>query len=216
LISAAESGLEHVSTSYDGRWLVAAGQPKSLLVDLQNPSRRVPFGLGENLIGVSISPDDRWLAAGAFMGSGVTIWDAQTGQRARQLITNQNVQAAFSPDGKTLVSISDKEYALWDTGSWQPRKRVPLHLATISGGPVAFSRDGSLLAIAPDLRRIKLLNPRTGDELATLTAPEPRNLDCLSFSADAGILVAGTMDHLVHLWDIRALRRDLAQLGLDW
>src|SRR5262249_22121242 len=216
LVSEPGRAWEYLSLSFDGKWLAAAGRGESTLIDLRDPSHRVQFGLGEKLTRVSISRDHRWLAGGAYMGSGVTIWDAQTGARVGQLVTNQNAQVAFSPDGLTLATTSEKEYCLWSTASWKLRKRVTIGTAIISGGPIAFSRDGKLLGLAPDLRQILLVNAQTGEELATLTAPDTLHHPCLAFSADGGYLAAGTSDHLVHLWDLHALRRQLAEMNLDW
>jgi hypothetical protein len=38
----------------------------------------------------------------------------------------------------------------------------------------------------------------------------------LSFSPDGNLLAAAMMDHTVQIWDIRAIRRQLAAIGLDW
>ena len=57
----------------------------------------------------------------------------------------------------------------------------------------------------------------TGKELATFEAPRnyggelgPR------FSPDGSWLAVPTGNHTTHLWDLRAIRRGLAELDLDW
>ena len=56
-----------------------------------------------------------------------------------------------------------------------------------------------------------------GRELATLDAgPGPSaHFFCLAFSPDGTYLAAGR-DHIIHLWDLRRIRDQLAGLGLDW
>jgi tetratricopeptide (TPR) repeat protein len=81
---------------------------------------------------------------------------------------------------------------------------------------VAFSRDGQLLAILPTPQEVRLLDPNTGLELATLTAPDRHMILGLCFSPDGCQLAAGTQHSLVQLWDLRTIRARLAALGLDW
>jgi WD40 repeat protein len=96
------------------------------------------------------------------------------------------------------------------------RRRVKLDLGSAVAGPVAFSSDVRLLAVAANRHAIKLLHPQTGEEYATLTAPDPQNLTRLSFSADGQRLAAATIGRAVQIWDLRVLRRELAELGLAW
>ncbi len=216
VFSNAHRDFQNISLSNDGELLAVAGQTVSFVIGLKNPSHPVEFSRGLRQSRVSVSPDHRWLAAGAFAASGVTLWDLHTGAFVRQLVTNENAQVAFSPDGRTLLTATEKEYCFWNTDSWQVRRRAPLELANSSGGPIAFSRDGKLLALAPALQQVLLLDPGTGEELARLTSPQPRNLSALALSADGGQLAGATLDGVVHLWDLHSLHRELAALNLDW
>ena len=82
--------------------------------------------------------------------------------------------------------------------------------------PVAFSPDGTLLAVAATRQEIQLIEARTGDPLATLTPPLPMNLVTMRFSADSRHLAAQTLGPVIHVWDLHALRRKLRVPGLDW
>jgi WD40 repeat protein len=81
---------------------------------------------------------------------------------------------------------------------------------------MAFSRDGRLLAI-DDAGRVRLVDPDSGREVATLDAGTGSlaNFFCMAFSPDGTHLAAGR-DHMIHLWDLRRIRAQLAGLGLDW
>jgi WD40 repeat protein len=103
---------------------------------------------------LEISPDGRWLVAGAELG-GVTLWDRQTGEEiplAPEAGTNGGTKgfANFSPDS-TLVVYTDQTYAspggrisLFDT---RTRKRQPpITNSWWTGGVPAFSSDGRVFA----------------------------------------------------------------------
>jgi hypothetical protein len=58
---------------------------------------------------------------------------------------------------------------------------------------------------------VQLSDPATGREFATLEAPEPSEGYSMSFSPDGSELVAD-----LQVWDLRLIRQQLAEIGLDW
>jgi WD40 repeat protein len=216
IVSKPGSDLQRGSFSADGRRFVAAGHRRSLLVDVNHPEQTIEFSRNRAQSFAVISPDNLWVAAASHVGQDVTIWDARDGRFLRQLLAGDNAQVAFSPDGRAFATATTRECVLWDVRSWQARRRWSLRL---SGGvpvPVVFSPDDRFLAVAATWSEIRLLDTSTGDELATLTPPLPNNLNSLVFSADGRYLVGHTLARLVHVWDLHALRRELAALKLDW
>lgn len=73
-----------------------------------------------------------------------------------------------------------------------------------------------MLAIARTLTDVQLVDPTDGKALATLQAPEPRQVSWLCFSPDGDRLAVATTGDQVQLWDLRLVRQQLAALGLDW
>ncbi len=144
------------------------------------------------------------------------IWNARDGTLLCHLLENDNARLALSPDGATLATATAGELVLWNTAAWQPRWRTKTGAVDAVPVPAAFSPDGTLLAVALTRQEIQLLDPHTGNPLATLTAPLPLNLVTLRFSADGRHLAAQTLGPVIHLWDLHALRRELRALGLDW
>jgi serine/threonine protein kinase/WD40 repeat protein/tetratricopeptide (TPR) repeat protein len=210
----------------DGRRLLARQSPEPLAqhssyhaaivaVDLANPSaRQVLIPDVQSLAELALSPDGEWAATGTTGGTAVKVWDARTGRLVRELTTGGRV--AFSPAGKRLVTDS-AETIFWETGCWE--RKLTLKRPRWASPCVAFAPDGRLLAVTTGWNpgeKIGLLDPTTGRELATLTGPDPIPVHDLAFSPDATLLAVYAGFDTIQLWDLRALRGRLAEIGLDW
>jgi serine/threonine protein kinase/WD40 repeat protein/tetratricopeptide (TPR) repeat protein len=171
-----------------------------------------------------LSPDGRWAATGSWHSDGPKVWDARTGKLVRHL-TTEDASVCFSPDDKWLVTGSQKEYVLWEVGSWKRGTKIVRKQGYV-GGIMAFSPDSKLLAIGNSRWDLQLIDPRTGRQLATLPNSESASVDYLAFSPDGSQLEIvthsqelrrGTSRHPeLHVLDVRALRRQLGEMGLDW
>jgi serine/threonine protein kinase/WD40 repeat protein/tetratricopeptide (TPR) repeat protein len=170
--------------------------------------------------GRALSPDGRWAATGSWWNSpwrdGPKVWDARTGKVVRHLTTEDMTSVCFSPDGKWLVTGSPTEYVLWEAGSWKRIITIVRKQGGRSFGAMAFSPDSKLLAIKNSLSDGQLIDPRTGRQLATLPDLNFHNIDLLAFSPDGSRLEMVTDSAELHVLDLRALRRQLAAMGLDW
>ncbi len=63
---------------------------------------------------------------------------------------------------------------------------------------------------------VRLVDARTDQELATLPAPDLPVVDRLCFSPDGSRLACLMETMGVQMWDLRYLRAQLADMGLDW
>src|SRR5262249_7827607 len=81
---------------------------------------------------------------------------------------------------------------------------------------VVFSGDGAVMAVRHSLYQIKLLDPSTGRELASLEPPFPSPVDGLFLSPRGTRLVASTRTGVASVSDLRRSRRQLAGKNLDW
>jgi WD40 repeat protein len=72
-----------------------------------------------------------------------------------------------------------------------------------------------MLAIARSAWTVQLIDAATGEEIVTLSAPDPQHINSLCFSPDAGHLAAATNNHTIQLWDLRLVRRQLEELNFD-
>jgi WD40 repeat protein/predicted Ser/Thr protein kinase len=208
--------LGHLALSRDGQTLaVALGRGEAAILHGDRLAEKVLLGPQSNLAFVAVSPDGRWVATGTRHGSGINVWDPRTGQRLSEWPSNE-AAVAFSPDGRWLVGNSPDEYRSWEAGSWRPTALQFIRDNAWVPGPMAFSPDGKLLAVTRTSQLVALIDPVTGRELATLSAPDLEPIEGLCFSPNSTALAAACSTHFIQLWDLRRIRGQLARIGLDW
>jgi WD40 repeat protein len=164
------------------------------------------FGAGGDriVLGGSAPTEETWLIdAATGRPSGVPI-----------VVTFPVVGRSFSPDGKTLLLLGDRQAELWDTASGQRRGDPMAHEAAINC--TAISPDGALLATASDLK-VRLWETATGRPIGEpLQHPSPVRDLAFNHSGKALLThcshakISGprlvVRDAMARLWDARTGR----------
>jgi WD40 repeat protein len=192
----------------DERCVILGGGALRQQVEMKEPHPGIRY--------LALSPEGRWAATGAWQERVVKVWDAHSGDLLQTIATPDMASVAFSPDGRWLV-IGSADYRFLEVGTWGEVRRVTRPPMEQFPPAMAFSRDGRMLALCHAERSIRLVDPHTGQELATLEAPDPWPVRTLSVNPDATQLAAGgegTAEY--HIWDLHQIRGQLAKLGLDW
>jgi WD40 repeat protein/Tfp pilus assembly protein PilF/tRNA A-37 threonylcarbamoyl transferase component Bud32 len=202
----------YLSQSAGGR-VLAVNLRGGKAVVLRDGRDEIALGGQANRETIASSPDGRWVACSTWHGEGTRIWDAGSGALVQSL-PGGDAQVAFSPDGRWLALGSQGEYRLWEAGSWQPTGRRWPRRSDLPPGCLAFRCDGRLLAIAPNNCHIRLVDPDTGAELATLTSPNSQPYAHLCFCGDGSRLAALSPPNSIHVWDLTRIRRQLAERNL--
>jgi hypothetical protein len=202
--------------SADGRVVALPDFYRGAVLLHLDSQRRLRLGPQEDVRSCAVSPDGRWVATGSHnlsQGGGAKVWDARTGRLLCTLPAGRYCQVQFSPDGKWLLTGGGRP-RLWAVPTW---KEGPLLHGTAQNPHAAFSADGKWLALGDAPGVVRLLIPGTGEEMARLTAPEKSRLYPRCFTdGGAELITIGWDSGAIHIFDLRAIRTQLAELGLDW
>jgi WD40 repeat protein len=203
--------------SRDGSWAVVSELNKGRAVLLSLADTRAPVSYPyQQVFEATFSPDGKLLATGNLGNQGVPvqIWEVPSGRKVHDLPGTAYARVAFTPDGNWLVTVTRTAYQFWKVGTWEPGLNIPR--PGHSSGPLAFSSDGRMMACMPEPLTVKLLDAKTGNELATLTPPTPTSVEDVCFSPDGTKIAVSTGTAITYLWDLRLIRRQLREMNLDW
>jgi WD40 repeat protein len=188
-----------------GTWVLHAGEAE--------PRHRLDPGVGA--AHVAVSADGRWVATALHLDDTLKIWDAGSGQLLRQLQPGGGAAfCEFSPDGKWLATgLGGNRLWAVDAQPWREGPQVRSGTGVIS----VFSPDSQLLAHDTNSGAVRLVEVASGRELLQL--PDPQLHSALPlFTPDGTRLITPTSGTVpgIHVWDLRAIRQELAGMGLDW
>jgi serine/threonine protein kinase/WD40 repeat protein/tetratricopeptide (TPR) repeat protein len=216
LLSASRVGEGHASSA-DGSVVVIANTPLgALLLHRDRPGPPRVLGQQEDVRRGDVSPDGRWVATGNWhdhQGIGAKVWEAASGRLVKDLRVSGGCSVGFSPEGKWLLTTGGG-CRLWAVGTWAEGPFIGKEAG------FAFSPDGQLLAVGGrggEPAVIRLVEPATGREYVRLEAPEQTRLAPQCFTPDGTQLIAyGVESRSLYVWDLRLIRKQLDEMGLDW
>ena len=105
---------------------------------------------------------------------------------------------AWSPDGKSLATASNKTVRLWDTSTGRETRRLEGHSSFVRS--VAWSPDGKTLASASD-DTVRLWDTSTGSETRRFEGHSSW-VTSVAWGPDGTSLASASNDGTMRLWDI--------------
>jgi eukaryotic-like serine/threonine-protein kinase len=173
------------------------------------PERTIHVGPLDDCRYIAISPDGQWLATGSH-NRGAQVWRIHDATKVAELpIDGPTGGVSFSPDGKWLMTEA-APCRLWEVGEWREARQV-------GGQGRCFTPDGRCVVVAEPSRVIRLVEIESGRTEARLESPDLCALAWAACSPDGARLVVTTNDGpAVHVWDLRAIGRQLKEIGLAW
>jgi RNA polymerase sigma factor (sigma-70 family) len=169
------------------------------------------------IVAQTFTPDGRYVAAQLANASPTSIeieprvhfFDAATGKVVRSLDIGSSFDCVlFSPDGKTLVTVSKGGPNFMATFREEATGRVRLEIGplTMWRSPLTFSRDGRLFADGAGDGSVRVWDAFRGILLRRIDGHRGQVTD-LSFARDGRRLVSTSYDTTALVWD-------LAELGI--
>jgi WD40 repeat protein len=209
------------AVSADGRLCGIVGNDRCQIFRTDTFAKQSETGLQPGMRFIALSPNGALLASGAWQRSGVRVWDANTGALVKELSARDGDSEAtatvvFSPDGRYLVTSIISEYCFWEVGAWTLARRIPQHPDNDFPAAMAFTRDGKIFAGTHSRNVVRLFDAATGNVLADLEAPNSSEVTSISFNHDGTQLAACESRDALRIWDLRLIRKQLADMGLDW
>ena len=182
--------VENVAFSPDGKILASAAGEKT------TRSMRTP-GIYQNLSG----------------SNNIILWDTKTGRQAITLKghTSYVESIAFSPDGQTLVSGSQKgNMRFWDVRDGKQQKTIDLHNDSITS--ISFSHNGEIIVYGSYNGTVSLLDVNTYENIRTFTG-HVDEVKTLTFSPDDQTLASTGVDSTLRLWDVSTGQQQMGLTG---
>ena len=237
LVDYATKRVESITFSPDGRILAVSSDNEIIFWDPGTGERKATLTGKGSFYRLLFSPDGRTLAARSYASkseSGIYLWDIDPTDirksKLRHTITGHNRETnsiTFSPDGQFLATGHEYLVRLWDTTDEKLKVLCEGHPHQVKVRSVAFSPNGDILASlslsiqsSGGKAEVLLWDAATGEYQGTLKGhgkvPDSRipNQSGIAFSPNGEILVSGSGDGTLRLWNAKTTTRDSFLHGL--
>jgi WD40 repeat protein len=209
-LSAPTDKVSSARFSADGAKIVTASSDFTVRVVARHQKPHVLRGHTNRVSGVIFSPDASWIASASEDGT-ARLWDERPGNERVMLegLTHGIPHAAFSVDGRHVVTTAIDDVRVWDAASGKLKAALVGHTDLVTRS--SFSQDGRRLVTASFDNTARLWDAESGEQIAVLEGHTA--LYGAAFSPDGKRIVTTSQDHTARLWDIDSTRETLVLKG---
>ena len=161
---------------------------------------------------LAFSADGKILASGGYINPVIQLWDPDTDSQLATLTlpegtpegTESISTLTFAKTNTILISLDKSgNITYWDVNTYKKVLNIVTQLSyDATAVSVAVSKDGSTFATGGRHGRIQLWDASTEPQFEDWRDdPEDKDILALAFSLDKKILVSGSVDKIVRLWD---------------
>ena len=163
----------------------------------------IPTSRGMNWI----SPNEQWLLICRSFSSLLNLYRLPHLEPVVTLTNRGGIGSfAFSPHGDELAVSSSQRVEFWNTRTWQRTRELTNFMGII------YSPDGRTMWLTRDYRDSGLYDAST----LKLLLPLPTGAFPLALSPDGRSLAVSVNLRRLQVWDLKEVRRQLRDVGLDW
>ena len=165
----------------------------------------------------AVSNDGRHVVLGNWEDGGASVFELPGGQRLLDLKMGKHVDPQISADDRWLATSPDG-VRLWRVADWTLTHELHAKGTYPAGLGIAFSPDSRVLAVGQTDGIVRLVDPESGADWARLSRYDLGSAARIVYSPDQTRLVTLQFeDELTGwVWNLAAMRPELAKRGLDW
>jgi WD40 repeat protein len=185
--------------SPDGAHIVSGSDDTTVKIwDVQTGREIASLGGHDgSVVSLNFSKDGKYLLSCA--KNKIIIWNITAKKEIRSFAGNNLTSAAFSPDGKNIVSGgSDSLVTVRNAKTGKEARILKGHGADITS--VAYSPDGKFILSASGDKTLKLWNAADGKEIRTFSGHK-NWVSSAAFGPDGKYIVSGGSDETIMLWE---------------
>jgi WD40 repeat protein len=154
-------------------------------------------GHTKRILDVAFTAQGRYLASSS-QDMSIQLWDVGSGEEVHTFrMTSVDMADIDISQSRNLLASAE---AIWDLETYQ--EIHVLERGLIYPGSVAFSPDGSILALGLFEKRITIWDVTSGQPLTRFDRQEENRTKNMDFSPDGASLAVGVIDGTVRIYDV--------------
>jgi WD40 repeat protein len=161
------------------------------------------------------SPDGRWIVVVVREFTPQVLRDGVTGAVVRVLADSAFANVDFDADGKRLAIVSRNAVRLEETATGRVLWSVGKPASSPFQGAIRFSNTCGMLAATTERNVTSLFDTSSGRRILDFRQHEADPVSQLAFSPDDSELAVACPNHLVRVWDLRAVDAEHRRLGIE-